>query len=59
MPIPTLAEKLLWLKPAPATPYEKECAASVQPGDYEIGLQTTNDILDEAMESVVQEWQLR
>src|SRR5215831_3952125 len=53
MPIPTLAEKLLWLKPAPATPYEKECAARVLPGDYEIGLQTTNDILDEAMEIFV------
>ena len=50
MPIPTLAEKLAWLKPAPATPYEKECAAKVLQGDYEIGVQITNDILDEAME---------
>ena len=30
MPIPTLAEKLAWLKPAPATAYEKECAAKVR-----------------------------
>jgi acetophenone carboxylase len=53
MPIPTLAEKLQWLKPAESTPYEKECAARVLPGDYEIGVQTTNDILDEAMEIFV------
>jgi acetophenone carboxylase len=50
MPIPTLAEKLQWLKPAPATPHEIECAAKVRQGDYEIGVQITNDILDEAME---------
>ena len=53
MPIPTLAEKLEWLKPAPATPYEIECAAKVPQGDYEIGVQVTNDILDEAMEVFV------
>jgi acetophenone carboxylase len=53
MPIPTLAEKLAWLKPAPPTSYETECAAKVQQGDYEIGVQITNDILDEAMEVFV------
>ncbi|MGB9403364.1 MAG: hydantoinase B/oxoprolinase family protein [Candidatus Acidiferrales bacterium] len=53
MPIPTLAEKLAWLKPAPARPYEIECAAKVPQGDYEIGVQITNDILDEAMEVFV------
>ncbi len=53
MPIPTLAEKLEWLKPAPVTAYEKECAAKVHQGDYEIGVQITNDILDEAMEVFV------
>src|SRR5499425_2519691 len=53
MPIPTLAEKLEWLKPAPATAYEKECAADLPRGDYEIGVQITNDILDEAMEIFV------
>ena len=53
MPIPTLAEKLQWLKPAPATPHEIECAAKVRQGDYEIGVQITNDILDEAMEVFV------
>ena len=50
MAIPTTAEKLRWLKPAPASPYEKECAAKIAQGDYEIGVQITNDILDEAME---------
>ncbi len=50
MPIPTLAEKLAWLKPAPTTQHEKACAAKIPQGDYEIGVQITNDILDEAME---------
>lgn len=53
MPIPTLAEKLQWLKPVPATAYERECAGHVPQGDYEIGVQITNDILDEAMEVFV------
>ena len=53
MPIPTLAEKLEWLKPVPATNYEKKCAEKVRQGDYEIGVQITNDILDEAMEVFV------
>src|SRR5260370_38665460 len=50
MPIPTLAEKLEWLKPAKASSYEEECAKTLRQGDYEIGVQVTNDILDEAME---------
>ncbi|HJY87725.1 MAG TPA: hydantoinase B/oxoprolinase family protein [Candidatus Acidoferrales bacterium] len=53
MPIPTLSEKLEWLKPAPMTLYERECAAKIPRGDYEIGVQTTNDILEEAMEVFV------
>ncbi len=53
MPIPTLAEKLEWLKPAAATAEERACAAQVKQGDYEIGVQITNDILDEAMEVFV------
>src|SRR5215472_5635953 len=53
MPIPTLAEKLEWLKPAPATEFEQACMKTFRPGDYEIGVQTTNDILDEAMEVFV------
>ena len=50
MPIPTLAEKLEWLKPAKASSHEEECAKTLRQGDYEIGVQVTNDILDEAME---------
>ncbi|HEV1996009.1 MAG TPA: hydantoinase B/oxoprolinase family protein [Candidatus Acidoferrum sp.] len=50
MPIPTLSEKLQWLKPVPPTPEETRCAGKIRQGDYEIGVQTTNDILDEAME---------
>ena len=53
MPIPTLAEKLEWLKPAKASTYEEECAKTLRQGDYEIGVQVTNDILDEAMEIFV------
>lgn len=53
MPIPTLAEKLAWLKPTPATAFEQECVEKIRPGDYEIGVQITNDILDEAMEIFV------
>jgi N-methylhydantoinase B/oxoprolinase/acetone carboxylase alpha subunit len=53
MPIPTTAEKLAWLKPAPATPREAECSARIAQGDYEIGVQVNNDILDEAMEVFV------
>ncbi len=53
MPIPTPTEKLEWLKPAQAAGYETQCAPKVQQGDYEIGLQVTNDILDEAMEVFV------
>ena len=53
MAIPTTADKLKWLKPAPASAYEKECATRVRQGDYEIGVQITNDILDEAMEVFV------
>ncbi len=53
MPIPTLAEKLQWLKPAPATDFERECVKTIRPGDFEIGVQITNDILDEAMEIFV------
>jgi acetophenone carboxylase len=48
-----LTEKLEWLKPAPALGFERDCAAAIRPGDFEIGVQTTNDILDEAMEIFV------
>lgn len=50
MPIPTLEEKLRWLKPEAATEYEKESIKKVNSGQYEIGMQRTNDLLNEAME---------
>lgn len=50
MPIPTVSEKLEWLKPVLPTPFERQCAEKIRQGDYEIGVQITNDILDEAME---------
>src|ERR1700733_1554216 len=53
MRIPTTEQKLAWVKPAPGTAHEIECAAKVAQGDYEIGIQITNDILDEAMEVFV------
>ena len=48
--IPTLEQKAAWLKPVPATEYELACAAKIDPADYEIGFQRTNDILDEGMD---------
>ncbi len=50
MAIPTLEQKLNWLKPEPATDYEQECVKLVGAGQYEVGVQRTNDLLDEAME---------
>ena len=53
MAIPTLEQKLKWLKPTPATKHELECVSRIELGDYEIGFQRTNDILDEGMEVFV------
>ncbi len=53
MPIPTLEEKLKWLKPAAASEHELKCQRSIKQGKYEIGLQRTNDILEEGMEVFV------
>lgn len=50
MSYPTLAEKLAALKVTPATDYERECANALRPGSYEIGVQRTADMLDEAYE---------
>lgn len=50
MPIPTVEEKLRFLKPEPATAYEQACMAQLRPGHYEIGVQETNDIVDEGMQ---------
>lgn len=53
MGIPTLEEKLAWLKPSPATEEELREAAKITPADFEIGFQRTNDILDEGMDVFV------
>ena len=50
MTVPTLEQKLAWLKPTPPTDHERECSKQVALGSYEIGFQRTNDILDEGME---------
>ncbi len=53
MSIPTLEQKLTWLKPAPASERELELAAQIDPATFEIGFQRTNDILDEGMDVFV------
>ena len=53
MPIPTLEQKLTWLKPTPPTQRELDLAAQIDPATFEIGFQRTNDILDEGMDVFV------
>lgn len=53
MSIPTLEQKLTWLKPAPASERELALAAQIDPATFEIGFQRTNDILDEGMDVFV------
>src|SRR2546425_11276164 len=50
MPIPTAEEKLKWIKVVSPAQEELDAVAKLSPGDYEIGFQRTNDILDEALE---------
>ena len=50
MPIPTSKQKLEWLKPAPMNKEERECVDKLEPGEFEVGFERTNNILDEAME---------
>jgi acetophenone carboxylase len=50
MPIPTAEQKLTWIKVEPPTPEELAAVDKLFPGDYEVGFQRTNDILDEALE---------
>jgi acetophenone carboxylase len=50
MGIPTLEEKLAWLKPSPASQRELDLAAQIDSATFEIGFQRTNDILDEGMD---------
>lgn len=51
--IPTLEEKLHWLKTVPPTEHELKCVEQIGLGDFEIGFQRTNDILDEGMDVFV------
>ncbi|MGW6281275.1 hydantoinase B/oxoprolinase family protein [Kribbella sp. NPDC055071] len=50
MTYPSLEEKLAALKVSEPTEYELKCAGLLRPGDYEIGVQRTADILDEGYE---------
>jgi N-methylhydantoinase B/oxoprolinase/acetone carboxylase alpha subunit len=50
MPIPTPQAKLDMIRLAPVRPEDAAAARALAPGDYEIGFQRTNDILDEALE---------
>ena len=50
--IPTLEQKLAWLKLAPVSDRTSSDRA-LAPGEFEIGFQRTNDILDEGMEVFV------
>lgn len=50
MAIPSAKEKLAMLKVEPATQEELAAMESLSPGDYEVGYQRTNDIVDEALE---------
>jgi acetophenone carboxylase len=50
MPIPTADAKLDMIRLAEPSEDALRAVASLAPGDYEIGFQRTNDILDEALE---------
>ncbi|MFZ2800825.1 MAG: hypothetical protein WAZ30_11410, partial [Syntrophorhabdus sp.] len=50
MPILSAEEKLSMMKTNTPTTYELECVQGLAVGEFEIGFQRTNDILDEAME---------
>jgi N-methylhydantoinase B/oxoprolinase/acetone carboxylase alpha subunit len=50
MAIPTADEKLEMIRLAEPTEDELRAVDTLAPGDYEVGFQRTNDILDEALE---------
>ena len=50
MSIPTLEQKLAWLKTVPPTPEVQAMADAIDAARFEIGFQRTNDILDEGMD---------
>lgn len=53
MGIPTLEQKLTWLKPSTPSARELELAAQIDAATFEIGFQRTNDILEEGMDVFV------
>lgn len=53
MAIPTLEQKLEWLKPSLPSQRELDLAAQIDAATFEIGFQRTNDILDEGMDVFV------
>ena len=53
MAIMSPEEKLEMIKPAPPDEDELRCVESLAPGDYEVGHERMNNILDEAMEVFV------
>lgn len=53
MGIPTLEQKLTWLKPSTPSQRELDLAAQIDVATFEIGFQRTNDILDEGMDVFV------
>ncbi len=53
MGIPTLDQKMAWLKPSPASQHELDLASQIDAATFEIGFQRTNDILDEGMDVFV------
>ena len=50
MAIPTADAKLEMIRLAEPTENELRAVSTLAPGDYEVGFQRTNDILDEALE---------
>lgn len=50
MAIPTLEQKLNWLKTVPPRPEDQAAADAIDAARFEIGFQRTNDILDEGMD---------
>jgi len=50
MAVPTPEEKLRMMKPEPADEDDMRCVDSLLPGDYEVGFERINNVLDEAME---------
>jgi len=50
MSIPTPEEKLAMIKVEPADEDELRCVETLAPGDFEVGFERTNNILEEAME---------